>query len=286
MVLINKIFVDLRSRRYKNQNALINQGKDKNQMLLSNYFNIKITTDIENVINNNREIEEILNSEEILEAFEIEKEMHVNQNANLLSALMKAASDNKYKVSKGRRYEESLKRFACVLYLLSGKMAYEILYSNLQSALPSLTTVKKLLDEETRSFKTGIIRIQELKQWLNNRGLERKVCVSEDQTKIVQSIQYNSKENCLDGFSLPLGCNGFPKENPYTAKNANDIKSSIDNGEVAPYMNIFMVQPLSQLKSSSFCLNVYPTNNRFNFNHCLQRWNFLKDLFSHEGKNN
>lgn len=201
----------------------------------------------------------------------------------LLKALVDASQKNQGKASKGRRYEDFLKRFSCLLYLLIGRMAYELLYANLQSSLPSITTIKIMLDKETRDFKVGVIRTMQLKAWLTNRKYPFRVCMSEDQTKVVESIQYNSRENKLDGLSTPLGCNGFPIENPFTAKDALDIKSSIEKGTIAAYVNVFMVQPQVSQKSPAFCLTIYPTDNRFNYQHCLRRWEFLEGVFAHEG---
>lgn len=201
----------------------------------------------------------------------------------LLKSLLAASESNQGRTSKGRRYEDSLKKFSCVLYLLGGRMAYEILYANLQASLPSITTLKTMLDKETKDFKAGVIRTKKFKHWLTEREYPLRVCVAEDQTKVVESIQYNSRENNLDGLSIPLGCNGFPIENPFTAKDALDIKNSIENGIIAAYVNVFMVQPQTSQRSPSFCLSIYPSDSRFNHQHCLRRWEFLEGVFSHLG---
>lgn len=150
-------------------------------------------------------------------------------------------------------------------------MAYEILCANLQASLPSITTTKTMLDKETQDFKVGVIRTRNLKAWLTNREYSFRVCISEDQTKIVESIQYNSRDNNLDGLSIPLGCNGLPMENPFPAKDALDIKASIEKGNIAAYVNVLMVQPQVLHRSPAFCLCIYPTDNRFNYQHCLKR---------------
>lgn len=262
---------------------MINQANNANQPLLSAFFDIEFISKIDEVIQKNEDIEEALNSTEVLSLFKLDHEGGRKNNMQLLQSLIKSANNNASRAPTRRRYEYSLKKLGCILYLLAGRMAYEILCANLESALPSVATVRKLLDDETQLFKAGVLRTQELKQWLIERNLELRVCVAEDQTKIVESIQYNSKENVLDGLSLPLGCNGFPLENPYSAKNAFEIKKAIDTGEVAAYVNVFMVQPQHNQKTPAFCLIIYPTNSRFNFSHCLRRWEFLEGIFSEAG---
>lgn len=243
---------DTRSRLQKRRTALINQANRTNQPLLSDFFDVEVINKIDEVIQENEEIKEALNSTEVLSLLDHEKGN--KKNMKLLHSLIKSANCNNSLVPTRRRYEDSLKKLGCILYLLAGRMAYEILYANLESALPSLTTVRRLMDDETQLFKAGVLRTQELKEWLIKRDLELRVCVAEDQTKIVESIQYNSKENVLDGLSLPLDCNGFPLENPFSAKNAYEIKKAIDNGEVAAYVNVFMVQPQHIQKTPAFCL--------------------------------
>lgn len=274
---------DTRSRAQKRKTALINQASNKNQPLLSSFFDIELIKKIDEIVEKNEEIKEVLNSTEVLSLFKFDQEEGNQKNMRLLENLIKSANNNASLAPNRRRYEESLKKFGCILYLLAGRMAYEILCANLQSALPSLTAVRRLLDDETQLFKAGVLRTNELKQWLIKRDFEPRVCVAEDQTKIIESIQYNPKENVLDGLSLPLGCNGFPLENPFSAKNAFEIKKAIYTGEVAAYVNVFMVQPQHTEKTPAFCLTIYPTNSRFNFSHCLNRWDFLEGIFSKAG---
>lgn len=241
-------------------------ANDSNQEVISTYFDVKIIDEIQQCIQNEPELENVFSSSAMMASFAESQRctgLETGHLGPLLKALVQSTFNNSSKALKGRRYETSLKKFACTLYLLSGKIGYEILYANLKSSLPSLTTIKMLLDKETESFKAGVLRVSQLKAWLLKRNLELRVSVAEDQTKITESIQYNEKENCLDGLSLPLGCNGFLKPNPFSAKNAKEIKKSIEEGEVAAYINVFMVQPQTDQKSPGFCLTAYPTNSRF-----------------------
>lgn len=261
-------------------------ASDDNQMLITSYFKVEFLKRLEDVISDNNTIFDLISpalSSIETPIFEKSQPKEVN---TLLQALLNASIQNENKSSKGRRYEDSLKRFSCVLYLLCGRMAYEILYANLQGSLPSISTLKVLLDKESQDFKTGVLRTQRLKKWLIERHFSLRVSVSEDQTKIVESVQYNSRENNLVGLSIPLGFNGFPKENQFPAKDAHDIVQAISTGNVAAYVNVYMIQPLVLEKSPGFCLCIYPTDNRFTYQHCLRRWEFLEGIFAYEGKLN
>lgn len=272
------------SRSERVQSQLLKSAKEIDQTLLTSFFDYTLIRKIEVIIEENESgFEKSLPDKTVVSKKLIDKSIVAKEVSPLLKAFLSAAQDNESKRSNGRRYDDSLKKFSCILYLLSGRMTYEILYANLQRSLPSISTIKTLLDKETKDFKMGVIRVSKLKNWLLERKYPLRVCIAEDQTKVVESVQYNSKANCLDGLSPPLGSNGFPIENPYTAKDALDIISSINKGTLAAYVNVFVVQPQVFQKSPGFCLCVYPTDNRFNYHHCLQRWKFLENLLKYEG---
>lgn len=75
----------------------------------------------------------------------------------LLQALINASSKNLGKHEFGWRYEDPLKLLAAIVYLLSGKMAYEIIQANLKSSFPSINAVRNLIDARTRNFEMGRI---------------------------------------------------------------------------------------------------------------------------------
>lgn len=208
------------SKRNRIHNALVKQSSTPGQTRLTDFDGYSLIQSLESLLEDNESIAEVLRRN-ILETTAGRNE-HMGP---LLQSLLEASKSNKNKSAHGWRFEELLKKFSTLLYLLSGKKSYVMLYSNLKSSLPSLSTVKRLIDEETSAFKAGVVRVKELKNWLAQRNLKFRVSLAEDLTKITESIQYNPKANCLEGLSPPLGCNGFPKIDQFPARNEFDIKT-------------------------------------------------------------
>lgn len=88
--------------------------------------------------------------------------------------------------------------------MISGPLAYKTLQSNLEGALPSLPSVNRYIHSSHYHIIEGILRAQELRNYLDERGLPKVVCISEDATRIVGRVQYDSRTNQLLGFTLPL----------------------------------------------------------------------------------
>lgn len=103
-------------------------------------------------------------------------------NSKALELLMKAADKNKNK-SQGKRYDEKIKLFSKYLYLTGGCLLYETLYSNLKESLPSISTVRKDLNNDF-DIQEGNIRFEELKNYLVKRNYPLRVWISEDATAI------------------------------------------------------------------------------------------------------
>lgn len=99
---------------------------------------------------------------------------------------------NKY----ANRYSQYLKDAATYLFLLGGRQVYEILSANLK--LPSAPSIAKYM-EKTPNMTEGELFAKELKNFLVERGLPLQIFLSEDGTKIVPAIKYDSTSNQIIG---------------------------------------------------------------------------------------
>lgn len=101
-------------------------------------------------------------------------------------------------------------KFSLYLFIIGDKLTYEILESNLKNVLPSLSTLKRTLNENV-TVQEGVLYMTNLKIYLNARKLPLKVFISEDQTAVLKRIQYDPKSNKLVGFVLDKNDEtGFP----------------------------------------------------------------------------
>lgn len=152
-------------------------------------------------------------------------------------------------------------------------MLYELLHANLQNILPSITTINRCLDKESNIID-GIVRLKELKLFLTKRNYPLNVFISEDQTAIIKNIAYDSKSNKMIGFESSCKENGFPKNNFYV-NSVKDIENAFTNNTIGCNAYVYMAQPLVD-NAPAFCLIVFASDNKFNYNDVLVTWTFLK----------
>lgn len=77
------------------------------------------------------------------------------------------------------------------------------------------------------------------------------------------------------GFLLPLQDNGFPGNNKFVFNKVADAEETFKNNNMASNAYVFMAQPLSD-NVPAFCRAVYGTDNKFDHQPDLSRWNFIR----------
>ena len=91
-----------------------------------------------------------------------------------MKPLLKRIFENAHKNSSGSihgfRHDIIVKRFGGALYCLVGRSGYDLLQSNLGTALPSISTVQCLVT--TKKIKEGKFYFEELNSTLKKLNLE------------------------------------------------------------------------------------------------------------------
>lgn len=107
----------------------------------------------------------------------------------------------------------------------------------------------------------GILRSEELRYYLDERNLPKVVSISEDATRIVGRIQYNSRTNQIVGFTLPINKQtGMPIPFSFPAKNVAEIIKHFTNGNVSGFLNVIMAQPVDE-NAPQFCLLLFGSDS-------------------------
>lgn len=172
----------------------------------------------------------------------------------------------------GYRYSNALKLFSTYLFIVGGRIVYKTLAANLP--LPSTTTVLRTIHTSSASLIEGTCRTKELIDFLQRRNLPSVVWLSEDATRITGRIQYDVHTNQLIGFVLPLNNHGMPVLHSFKATSAKEIYDHFSNNAAAPFLYTIMAQPLEN-NAPCFCLCLFGTDNKFNFQDVLNRWKFI-----------
>lgn len=205
-------------------------------------------------------------------------ESHERDNFNnkkLLIQLVELFNSNKEKV----RYSEDLKDVSLYVFLLGGPSLYEFLVKNL--GLPSISTVRRhLSSKEDCDFIEGVIRGEQLLNFLKSHKYPLQGFVSEDQTKVTSQLKYCSASNRIVGLIGPLdGDTGLPNCNIFEFQSMDKAYQLVQSHKKAEYVNILMFQTLTS-GAMSFCLTIYGSDNSFNFSHAINRWKTTRNALN------
>lgn len=199
------------------------------------------------------------------------------QGQYLLNKLVSTTHQNMVREKGGYRYDYQLKNFAIAIRLLSGPLAYETLQSNLPCALPSLPSVNRYINKSICRVIENVLRCNELLEYSEERGLEKVVHLSEDATRIVGRVQYDSYTNQIVGFTSPLNkSNGLPIPFAFPACSALEMIGHFEQkNSISSLVNVIMAKPVSTKSTSAFCLLLFGTDNKYTAEDVSNRWDFI-----------
>ncbi len=93
-----------------------------------------------------------------------------DKNHLFTSSFIDTITKNIVKSKQGYRYEDSMKNFALVLYILGGKQVYEFTRINIIGALPNLTTLNKIISNSNDILTEARFCFGALKNYLTREG--------------------------------------------------------------------------------------------------------------------
>ena len=187
-----------------------------------------------------------------------------NSSTTILDKLLVNIENNTIKCPRSRRHNETIKKFATILYIYTGSMAYEFIHQNMPQALPSLRTVQSLvlIQLEYSHIEEAKFRFDELQEHLSKHDAPKIVAVAENATHILHKVEYDPTTNCCVGFVLPTDDLGLPKIDEHQAVSFEAIEKMFKTIPIAKYAYLYVIQPL-KMNTPSFCLACLGTNNKF-----------------------
>lgn len=235
----------------------------------ANWFFDKVAEDVNDKMNVS--LCEVQTNEEILDNQRKPK----TQTHFFLNRLLATADQNACRSEGGYRYDDDIKNFAAYFRMLAGPLAYNTIQRNLVCALPSLSTTNRYIYSSNKTITEGVLRCEELLNYLKDRKLEMCVALSEDATRIEGKIQYDARTNQLVGFILPMDFkSGLPIPFAYKARSAEEVVEHFSNGtSIASYLITIMAKPIGS--APAFCLLIFGSDNRFSAQLVANRWKFI-----------
>lgn len=200
--------------------------------------------------------------------------------STLLRMLKFSFDSNINKRPGGFRFANLLKLIFAFIFLIGGRLLYDFLHANLP--IPSSSTICRFIYKEVIPVTEGKLRDVELDKFLDKRKLPKYVWISEDATSISGKVKYDSLSNQLIGFVLPLDANSMPRSNQFPATTAEVIKIHFENNIKSSSLYVYMAQPVEK-DATSFCLNIFGTDNTMKTEDVLKRWKFITNKLEAKG---
>ncbi|CAF1621495.1 unnamed protein product [Rotaria sordida] len=200
-----------------------------------------------------------------------------NKKHLFVSSFIDTITKNIVKSKQGYRYDDSVKDFALVLYILGGKQCYDFIRINIIGALPNLTTINKLISNADSILTEGQFRFAALKEYLDTVNVRFGFC-AEDCTGVIKKVKYDVTTNSFIGFVTKLS-NGVPIRDCYQTDSFEQLTFWFDNIEKASLLNIHMFQPIPQSNQAnapaSFLISAYGVDSTSTAIDIINRWIYL-----------
>lgn len=241
---------------------------DSSDSLASNWFFTQPLPDL-------NEIETISLTERQANEKESTTDIPKTRTHYFLNRLLVTADRNACRSENGYRYDDDIMNFAIYFRMLAGPLAYNTIQNNLACAIPSLSTTNRHIQNSNISITEGLLRCEELLQYLENRKSPLCVALSEDATRIEGKVQYDVRTNQLIGFILPTDPDsGLPIPFTFKARSANEIVEHFSSqNPTANYVNTIMAKPVGN--APAFCLLIFGSDNKFTAREVAKRWKYI-----------
>lgn len=255
-------------------------SKDRSLILkCANYVNYliaieKINSKFESLCVEDNSVPDFAVSEGSVANDDIEKRS--SRTHYFLSLLLADADKNIQRKKEGYRFDDTIKKLASYYRMIAGPLAYETLQRNLELSLPSISSVNRYIRRMNTNIIEGVLRTEELLNYLQERNLPLIIAISEDATRLTGTVQYDARTNQLMGFALPIKSeNGMPIPFSFNARNADEMMQHFSNGnDIGNYVNVMMAQPLADV--SPFCLLLFSTNSKYSSQDVSNRWDYIE----------
>ena len=195
------------SRYARNKRKLELIDSDQTQSKITTYFDVLDKVSL--LLKENKVLSNMLC--ELLNGSHKQSEpRNQTDSKSVIHQLLLNIERNTTKHPKHRQHNEVMKKFATILYIYSGSMAYEFIHRNIPDGLPSLRTVQSIVYSQYTRIQEGEFLFEGLKEHLKKHGACPVVAIAEDATRIINRVEYDPATNRCVGFVLPSDKNGLP----------------------------------------------------------------------------
>ena len=189
----------------------------------------------------------------------------------ILHALMKNSQMNARRAKNANRHDAVMKEFASALFCIVGRSGYEFIKSNFGDAIPSLSTVNRVLSIQ-KNMKEGHFYFNELKEHLLKWKSPLFVHVHVDDTRTLNHVEYDPLTDRFVGFCLP-NKDGIPDGDAFVLHSFEEIKAAFEVNKISKYVHFMVARPISY--SPAFVFFIFGTDGSYNYIDVLSRFRYV-----------
>lgn len=255
------------------KNFRLKTGPDDSCRLIPEFF-AEITRD-------QAEILRLLDSNQMLKKQIADSNATALLQSTFLQEMIQHSVRNQSKSKYRFTYTDHMREVALYIFVMSGPTVYKTLADNLKGSLPSLPSVRKILQGK-ESYTEGHFRFAEIKKMMEDKGEPMFVVISEDDTKVTERLRYDFNNDTIMGLNLPLNDNGVPVADAFKFTTLFDVQGYLTNNSMSTYTKLMTVTPLST-NSTSYTLVVYGTKGSDTAAEVRARVEYVRESFAEIG---
>ena len=130
------------------------------------------------------------------------------------------------------------------MFIWSGPIAYEFLHRNIPEAIPSVLLIRNKIYSQYSDISEGVLMFDELLAHLKRFKSPAVISISEDATRIISHVEYDSHSNQYVGFVLPSKEDGLPFIGAYEATSFDSITEIFKRRPLSKFAYVYVAQPL------------------------------------------
>lgn len=194
-----------------------------------------------------------------------------------LISMLNCICANLTRTENNYRYSDHISHFALTVFTYAGRNAYRLISMNIPGFLPSVTTIRRMLNKFSFRIHEGQFRFSAMMDYFASIKCSY-AFAAEDCTKVITKVVYDSQSNSFIGFNTHLK-QGKPLSNQYQTDSYAELQLWFEEKTKSSLINVHMLQPLflssSNAVSKPFLLAAYGIDGTFTSEDVMNRWLWL-----------
>lgn len=132
----------------------------------------------------------------------------------------------------------------------------------------------KYINQHKTKIIEGCLRCKELLAYLEKVNAPKIIWIAEDATGIIEKVVYDVESSQLIGIVLPLDEKGMPITFTFRVQSIDEIEQFMQK-RMSTVVYLVMAQPIKR-KTAPFLLQIFGSDNKFQTNDVMNRWEHTK----------